>query len=125
MPNIYHGCTDQKGVWFMKKMFGKIAAMALISILVFVESLSFSTTVHAADNQNSITERSQDEKDTLVATLLELFPEQATVIEQYASGAINPDIKNPEIVYNETKSMNDTDYTLTVYNKVRYYWLSL
>ena len=61
-------------------------------------------------------ERTEDEVDELIDIYQDLFPDEYHYIETYVNEGVDTTIESPQIIFEETESDFNTDYTLIVYD---------
>ena len=67
-----------------------------------------------ADNPSGV--RSEAEIEALLAVYREVFPEEYHYIQEYLDYGINPLETVPELLFEDTRTYHNTDYTLSVYS---------
>lgn len=104
-----------KGENLMKKYLVNIIVVCIMCVLLLPSSVYAQNTTETFENLSD--GRSADDQKELRGIYKKLFPEQYSYIESYEKyGIIEMDSNQIDILFNETKRLNNSRYTLIVYN---------
>lgn len=92
------------------KLFKKSSALMMVLMILCYSQIAY------AEEDADMCERTEDEVDELIDIYQDLFPDEYHYIETYVNEGVDTTIENPQIIFEETESDFNTDYTLIVYD---------
>ncbi len=97
----------------------KVFISLLMALLAFISMPNVNAAAMASKTdiiKGGIIERDELESTELHRKLAILFPDEYVYVMEYDENGIDETISNPEIVFEDSRSIENESYTLTVYN---------